>query len=167
MFTDACIYWIHRFMHHKYIYKTIHKEHHRWKVPTPFASHAVHPLDGFLHMLPYHLYPFVFPLHKTTFLSLVVFVNIWTVIIHDGYFSLPGIFEVFVNGASHHSDHHMFTNYNYGQYFTLWDRIGGSYRVPTKFGGGDPFKQRGDMKKHNQNGPSWHAPVKKRCVKVG
>lgn len=25
----------------------------------------------------------------------------------------------------------MYFNYNYGQYFTLWDRIGGSYRKPN------------------------------------
>lgn len=35
-----------------------------FKIPTPFASHAFHPLDGFLQSLPYHLYPFIFPLNK-------------------------------------------------------------------------------------------------------
>uniref|UniRef100_A0A3Q1EMM3 Sterol-C5-desaturase n=1 Tax=Acanthochromis polyacanthus TaxID=80966 RepID=A0A3Q1EMM3_9TELE len=63
-FTDMCIYWIHRWMHHKSIYKHLHKQHHTFKIPTPFASHAFHPLDGFLQSLPYHVYPFIFPLHK-------------------------------------------------------------------------------------------------------
>jgi lathosterol oxidase len=27
--------------------------------------------------------------------------------------------------------HHLYFNYNYGQYFTLWDRVGGSYRKPN------------------------------------
>ena len=27
--------------------------------------------------------------------------------------------------------HHLYFNYNYGQFFTLWDRIGGSYRKPN------------------------------------
>lgn len=27
--------------------------------------------------------------------------------------------------------HHLYFNYNYGQFFTLWDRIGGSYRLPN------------------------------------
>lgn len=27
--------------------------------------------------------------------------------------------------------HHLYFNYNYGQYFTLWDRVGGSYRAPN------------------------------------
>ncbi|CAG8700345.1 6574_t:CDS:2 [Gigaspora rosea] len=36
----------------------------------------------------------------------------------------------FINGAAHHSLHHLYFNYNYGQYFTLWDKIGGSHRLP-------------------------------------
>ena len=27
--------------------------------------------------------------------------------------------------------HHLYFNYNYGQFTTLWDRIGGSYRKPN------------------------------------
>jgi lathosterol oxidase len=38
----------------------------------------------------------------------------------------------FINGAANHTLHHLYFNYNYGQYFTLWDRIGGSYRKPTE-----------------------------------
>lgn len=28
--------------------------------------------------------------------------------------------------------HHLYFNYNYGQYTTLWDRLGGSYRQPNR-----------------------------------
>jgi Delta7-sterol 5-desaturase len=47
VFTDCLIYWIHRGLHHPLVYKTLHKPHHRWIVPTPYASHAFHPLDGY------------------------------------------------------------------------------------------------------------------------
>ncbi|XP_074652707.1 lathosterol oxidase-like [Tubulanus polymorphus] len=138
-FTDSLIYWIHRFLHHKSIYKYVHKDHHKWKVPTPFASHAFHPIDGFLQSVPYHIYPFLFPLHKYTYLVLFVFVNIWTVSIHDGYYSVPNVFKPIVNGSAHHMDHHLFYNYNYGQFFTLWDRIGGSFRYPSAFDNNGPI----------------------------
>ncbi|KAM3830750.1 lathosterol oxidase-like isoform 1-T2 [Vipera latastei] len=134
-FTDMCIYWIHRFVHHKLLYKRLHKPHHTWKIPTPFASHAFHPLDGFLQSLPYHIYPFLFPLHKVTYLGLYVFVNIWSVSIHDADYRVPNLLKPIINGAAHHTDHHLFFNYNYGQYFTLWDRIGGSYKNPSSFEG--------------------------------
>ena len=37
-----------------------------------------------------------------------------------------------VNGAACHTMHHLYFNYNYGQYTTLWDRLGGSYREPNE-----------------------------------
>jgi lathosterol oxidase len=30
VFTDFCIYWIHRYLHHPLIYKHLHKPHHKW-----------------------------------------------------------------------------------------------------------------------------------------
>ena len=135
MFTDGAIYWIHRFLHHKHVYKYIHKPHHWWKVPTPFASHAFHPVDGFLQSVPYHIYPFIFPLHKVLYLVLFIFVNVWTVSIHDGDYRVPSLLKPFINGSAHHTDHHLYYKYNYGQFFTLWDRIGGSFRYPSAFQG--------------------------------
>lgn len=35
-----------------------------------------------------------------------------------------------VNGTACHTIHHLYFNYNYGQFTTLWDRIGRSYRRP-------------------------------------
>ncbi|CAN2388141.1 Belongs to the sterol desaturase family [Pristimantis euphronides] len=139
-FTDMCIYWIHRFLHHKLIYKNVHKPHHLWKVTTPFASHAFHPIDGFLQSLPYHIYPFIFPLHKVTYLGLYIFVNIWTVSIHDGDYRVPKVLESIINGAAHHTDHHLYFDYNFGQYFTLWDKIGGSYKTPSALEGNSPHE---------------------------
>lgn len=129
MFTDFCIYWIHRWLHHPLIYKRLHKPHHKWIMPTPFASHAFHPLDGFAQSVPYHVFPFLFPLQKMAFVLLFVFVNFWTILIHDGEFVSD---NPVINGAACHSIHHLAFNYNYGQYTTLWDRLGGSYRKPDQ-----------------------------------
>lgn len=30
VFTDFCIYWVHRLEHHPWIYKHVHKPHHKW-----------------------------------------------------------------------------------------------------------------------------------------
>lgn len=126
-FTDPCIYLIHRALHSKYLYKRLHKAHHKWILPTPFASHAFHPLDGYAQSLPYHIFPFIFPLHKVAYLTLFTFINIWTVLIHDGeYLSNDPI----INGAACHSLHHLKFNCNYGQFTTLFDRLGGSYIRP-------------------------------------
>ena len=100
LFTDFCIYWVHRWLHHPMFYKYIHKPHHKWistflylfplsyaykvalLVPTPFASHAFHPLDGYMQSIPYHLFIFIFPIHRLVYLVLFVLVNMWSVFVN-------------------------------------------------------------------------------------
>ncbi|KAF2273834.1 uncharacterized protein EI97DRAFT_423641 [Westerdykella ornata] len=128
LFTDFCIYWIHRYLHHPLIYKHLHKPHHKWIMPTPYASHAFHPMDGYAQGLPYHIFPFLFPLQKCAYVFLFIFINIWTVLIHDGEYYAD---NPIINGAACHTMHHLYFNFNYGQFTTLWDRLGGSYRKPN------------------------------------
>jgi len=129
IFTDFFIYWIHRGLHHPRVYKHLHKPHHKWIMPTPFASHAFHPVDGFAQSIPYHIFPFIFPLQKFAYIALFVFINIWTVMIHDGEYVSQ---SVIINGAACHTMHHLYFNYNYGQFTTISDRIFGSYRKPNE-----------------------------------
>ncbi|SCU77360.1 LAFA_0A01354g1_1 [Lachancea sp. 'fantastica'] len=129
LFTDCGIYLLHRWLHWPRVYKALHKPHHKWLVTTPYASHAFHPVDGYFQSLPYHIYPMLFPLHKVSYLILFTFVNFWTVMIHDGEYLAN---DPVVNGAACHTVHHLYFNYNYGQFTTLWDRLGGSYREPDR-----------------------------------
>jgi lathosterol oxidase len=76
------------------------------------------------------MFIFMLPLHKWTYLVLFVFVNIWSVSIHDGLDLVPNCFQNILNGSAHHTDHHLHFNYNYGQFFTLWDFVGKSHRDP-------------------------------------
>ncbi|EED15305.1 sterol desaturase, putative [Talaromyces stipitatus ATCC 10500] len=131
LFTDTGIYWIHRAIHHPLIYRFVHKRHHKWIVPTPYASYAFNPVDGWLQSLPYHIFPFVFPLQKGAYLGLFVFVTVWTVLIHDAeYLS----YSKLINGAACHTMHHLYFNYNYGQFTTFWDRVCWTYQTPSEKG---------------------------------
>lgn len=130
-FTDYGIYWIHRWEHHPICYKWLHKPHHKWLIPTPFASHAFHPLDGYFQSIPYHLFVFLFPMHQKLYLGMFVFVNFWSIFIHDSDMITGHPLEKIINGPAHHTLHHLYFTVNYGQYFTFSDRWGGSYRQPT------------------------------------
>jgi len=130
LFTDYCIYWVHRSLHHPSVYKYVHKPHHKWLIPTPFASHAFHPLDGYLQSVPYHFFIFVFPMHRILYLVLFVVVNLWAIFIHDSDMITGHPLEHVINGPAHHTLHHLYFTVNYGQYFTWSDRVGGSYRHP-------------------------------------
>jgi lathosterol oxidase len=136
VFTDSCIYWIHRLEHDiPWVYKNIHKPHHAWKVPSPFAAYAFHPLDGYVQSVPYHLFVFFYPMNVFLYLTMFVLVQLWTIGIHDSVDFIGDkrgswISKV-VNGSMHHTIHHSRFVYNYGQYFTFWDRAFGSHYEPV------------------------------------
>uniref|UniRef100_A0A0A9XHZ9 C-5 sterol desaturase n=1 Tax=Lygus hesperus TaxID=30085 RepID=A0A0A9XHZ9_LYGHE len=123
-FTDFMVYCFHRGLHHPTLYKHLHKLHHTYKYTTPFSSHAFNPCDGFGQGVPYYLFVYLFPLHNILFMTLFVFVNFWTISIHDQV-DFGGHF---LNTTGHHTIHHEQFNYDYGQYSTVWDRAGGTYR---------------------------------------
>jgi len=124
--TDMFIYFIHRGLHHPLVYRRIHKPHHTYRWTTPYSSHAFAPLDGFSQGVPYYIFTFIFPFHNWLWLVMFLFVNFWTISIHDQVDF--GFFNTFINSTDHHTIHHVDFKFNYGQYFTLWDRLGGSHR---------------------------------------
>ncbi|GAO48667.1 hypothetical protein G7K_2837-t1 [Saitoella complicata NRRL Y-17804] len=52
---------------------------------------------------------------------LFTFINIWTILIHDGEFIAN---NPLINGTACHTIHHLYFNRNYGQFTTLWDGLG-------------------------------------------
>ncbi|GAB1318052.1 c-5 sterol desaturase [Madurella fahalii] len=131
VWNDFMIYWIHRLEHHPSIYKYIHKPHHKWIVPTPWAALAFHPLDGYVQSLPYHVFVFICPVQKYLYLVLFILVQIWTILIHDGDMISGHWLEKYINSPAHHTLHHMYFTVNYGQYFTWADSYFNSHRAPN------------------------------------
>lgn len=124
--SDCAIYFIHRGLHHRSLYRYIHKPHHSYVHTTAFAAFAFHPLDGFLQGVSYQLFVYVFPFHSAIHMLSMACVLLWTINIHDrASLAIPGI-----NGAAHHTIHHTTFKSNYGQYLTLWDRVFGTHRDP-------------------------------------
>eukprot|EP00949_MAST-11_sp_MAST-11-sp1_P003098 g3098.t1 len=144
LFTDVAIYFIHRALHHPILYKRIHKPHHRWLSPTPFSSHAFHPVDGWMQSLPYHAFIFIMPMNSYVHLGMFIFVNVWTVLIHDGVTTKP---PKWLLGAAHHTIHHSDFSYNYGEFFTVCDRVFGTLRTPYGGKGRDLDSVRFQFKK--------------------
>jgi Delta7-sterol 5-desaturase len=134
VFAETCIYWIHRALHTRFLYRTLHVYHHRFREPMPYASFAFHPLDSFALSLPYHVYALVVPMYDWAYLALFVFSMLWSLMIHDQVRWVP--FR-FVNDTGCHTAHHWYVRYNYGNYFTFWDRLCGTYfepaRLPDRF----------------------------------
>ncbi len=127
-FTETCIYWIHRFLHTDLGYRTLHRHHHEWRSTSSWVSMAFHPLDSFMQALPHHAIGFLLPIHGAVYLTMVSFVSVWAVMIHD---RVSFVRARWLNNTGHHTLHHWLYRYNYGQYFTWWDRAMGTWRDPA------------------------------------
>jgi lathosterol oxidase len=125
--SETTIYWVHRGLHWGPLYRNVHDKHHAFKVPTPFTGLAFRPLDAFAQGIPHHVLAFLVPIHIGIYLVSLSFVTVWAVLIHDrvSFVRWKGI-----NFTGHHTLHHWYETYNFGQYFTFWDRLMGTYRDP-------------------------------------
>jgi lathosterol oxidase len=125
--SETAVYWVHRALHTKWLFTHIHARHHSWRNPTPWVGVAFHPLDSFAQALPHHLCAFLFPIHGVVYLVSIAMLTMWAVAIHDRV-SLVRVW--WLNYTGHHSIHHFYNNYNFGQYTTIWDRWMSTYRAP-------------------------------------
>jgi sterol desaturase/sphingolipid hydroxylase (fatty acid hydroxylase superfamily) len=124
---DTYFYWTHRVMHHRRLYRSFHRTHHRSVSPSPWAAYAFAPAEAVVEGAYLTIMVFLVPLHPTAILVFVVHQLVRNVLGHSGI-------ELFPRGASHsrrlgwltmtthHDLHHSRVHGNYGLYFTWWDR---------------------------------------------
>jgi lathosterol oxidase len=127
VFTETCVYWVHRALHKGWLFKHIHKPHHKWRESTSFVSMAFHPLDSFAQAIPTHVFAFLLPLNAWVYLVVLAFIMTWTIMIHDRVSVVRG---GIINHCNHHTLHHWYFRVNYGQFFTFWDRLMGTWMDP-------------------------------------
>ena len=128
---DTYFYWIHRFMHMKWVFKYVHQTHHRSLNPSPLAVFAFHPLEAAIEWAFIVIAIFFIPLHPITLSLFLLFSHAMNVIGHLGYEIFPSNFvrhPIFkwLNSSTHHNMHHQHFSSNYGFYFNIWDRLLGT-----------------------------------------
>lgn len=128
---DAFFYWAHRLMHHPRLFRRFHRRHHKSHNPSPFTAYS-------------------FDIGEAAVMG--VFVPIWVVLVptpwavvgifmlhqivrntlgHSGYELMPAhgdgrpMFD-WLTTTTHHDLHHAQAGWNYGLYFTWWDRLMGT-----------------------------------------
>jgi lathosterol oxidase len=125
--TEPLVYWAHRMLHHPVLYKHLHLPHHQFRTPSPWTSMAFHPLDSFAQAAPHHLLAYVLPLHVSVYAFFIMFLQVWSTFIHE---RVTWVTWPIVNFTAHHTLHHKLNKSNYGQFFTICDRIWGTYKSP-------------------------------------
>ena len=135
LFQETYYYWLHRLMHHPSIYSIVHKVHHDSYTTSPFTAFSFHPLECLLQAFALPLLLLVLPLHPITLLVLLSVMTLTSVINHLNIELYPGRFHAhplgkWLIGATHHAAHHALYQYNFGLYFTFWDRL---FKTESKF----------------------------------
>lgn len=126
LFIEASAYYIHAGIHQPFLYKHIHQMHHYYTAPTFFTISAMHPLEWIIHA-SYVIAPaFLFPMHWSLYLFVMMttfFYGFWD---HAGIklkHNLP-----FHGCNQFHDDHHKYFHVNFGFLTPIFDRIHNTVR---------------------------------------
>lgn len=124
---ETYYYWLHRWMHHPRVFRIVHKVHHDSNITSPWTAFSFHPLEGILQALFLPLLLLVLPIHVYVLLLQLTLMTFSSVINHLDIEVYPANFHKhpmgrWLIGATHHALHHKQFKYNYGLYFTFWDK---------------------------------------------
>ncbi|WP_243765908.1 sterol desaturase family protein [Polaribacter cellanae] len=125
---DTYYYWIHRWMHLPKIYKFFHKIHHKSVHTTVFTAFSFHPYETVLQAIFLPVIVIFLPMHLYALFAVLLIMTLSATINHAGIEIYPSgklgnWFKKWIIGATHHDFHHTKFNFNFGLYFTFWDRL--------------------------------------------
>jgi Delta7-sterol 5-desaturase len=124
---ETYYYWLHRWMHQPKVFRVLHKVHHDSHTTSAWTAFSFHPLEGILQAIILPVTIMIIPMHIYVLLVQLTIMTFSSVINHLEIELYPKLFQrsvigKWIIGATHHSLHHKQFKYNYGLYFTLWDK---------------------------------------------
>lgn len=123
---DTYYYWAHRWMHHPGVFRHVHKLHHQFGDPTPYASYAFHPWEALVEVAWFLPLALVLPLHPGAVALYIVILTVLNVVSHMGYEFYPVSVARYFITSTHHNLHHSRARGHFMLYFNLWDRLMGT-----------------------------------------
>jgi lathosterol oxidase len=132
---DAYFYWMHRGLHHRAMFRRAHATHHLSRTPTSWAAYAFAPIEAVTEaayipvmLIGISLVSPIYPLAVFLFLGHQIVRN---AIGHSGHeLAWSGFtrsrWTGWLTTTTHHDLHHTEGRYNFGLYFTFWDRMMGT-----------------------------------------
>jgi len=116
--TDGCI---------SLQYLIFHKTHHNSNTTSAWTAFSFHPVEGLLQAIILPIILFILPMHPFVLLLHLTLMTFSSVINHLEIETYPANFHKhiigkWIIGATHHSLHHKQFRYNYGLYFTFFDK---------------------------------------------
>lgn len=128
---DAWFYWTHRLIHRPRFFRKWHRVHHLSFNPTPWASYAFNIREAGINAIYLPLMLLALPVSVWAILIFTTHMILRNAMGHCGYELFPRtrdgrpLFD-WLTTTTHHDLHHEVAGYNFGLYFTFWDRVMGT-----------------------------------------
>lgn len=128
---DAYFYWTHRLIHDPRLFRAFHRRHHRSHNPSPFTAYSFDLGEAAINASFVPIWMVLVPTPWEMLGLFMLHQIVRNTIGHSGYELYPArrdgkpLFD-FMTTTTHHDIHHAEAGYNYGLYFTWWDRLMGT-----------------------------------------
>lgn len=131
LMMDFSMYITHRMCHYQPIYPFVHKTHHLYERPRPLSLFVLNPIEVFGFGA---LWLLVLTLYHSSWLGIVIYLllnSTWGTLGHTGVEPFPkGWPRLPIIGrlstSTFHAQHHQYTDYNFGFYTDIWDKLFGT-----------------------------------------
>ena len=124
---DTYFYFTHRAMHDPRLFRHFHRRHHRSHNPSPFSAYSFDITEGIVQAAFVPIWMLLVPTSWPVVGLFMIHQIARNTIGHCGYELFPAnadgrpLFS-FMTTVTHHDLHHSGGRWNYGLYFSWWDR---------------------------------------------
>lgn len=128
---DAYFYWAHRLMHDPRLFRWFHRRHHKSHNPSPFTAYSFDLAEAAVMAAFVPLWMVLVPTQWPVAGLFMLHQIVRNTLGHAGYELMPArsdgrpLFD-FLTTTTHHDLHHAQAGWNFGLYFTWWDRLMGT-----------------------------------------
>ncbi len=125
---DAWFYWSHRLIHRPRVFRRLHRLHHKSNNPSPWTAYSFDVGEALINAFYLPIALFLIPSSGLAIFFFLIHMILRNAIGHCGYEVFPSwrngrpVFDWFTS-VTHHDIHHAQAGWNYGLYFTWWDRL--------------------------------------------
>ncbi|HZZ34763.1 MAG TPA: sterol desaturase family protein [Caulobacteraceae bacterium] len=124
---DAYFYWTHRLMHDRRLMRIFHRRHHRSHNPSPFSAYSFDLAEAAVQAAFVPLWLLLIPTTWPVVGLFMIHQIARNTLGHCGYEVFPARADGrpllgLMTTTTHHDLHHAEARWNFGLYFTWWDR---------------------------------------------
>lgn len=124
---DAYFYWVHRLAHRRELFRLLHRRHHLSNNPSPFTAYSFDLAEAALMGSFVPIWVLLVPTQWVVVDLFVLHQIVRNTLLHCGIELMPArrdgrpLFD-WMTTTTHHDLHHGRMGWNFGLYFTWWDR---------------------------------------------